>query len=160
MGRRSETFLLATAPTLPILLALRKHYREDRYDLYDRLTALFRIIDGGDPALNVPVYNSGLFLSEPDHEDESAEAQVARFLNATKVPDRFLARALDLLARDIDPKRHDLVFIDYKSLGVRQLGSIYEGLLEFKLRIADRKLAIVKEKNHELYKPFTELDEV
>ena len=26
--------------------------------------------------------------------------------------------------------------IDYKSLGVRHLGSIYEGLLEFKLRIA------------------------
>lgn len=59
----------------------------------------------------------------------------------------------------MDDKRQDLVFIDYKSLGVRQLGSIYEGLLEFKLRIADRKLAIVKEKNREVYREFRELDE-
>jgi hypothetical protein len=103
-------------------------------------------MDGGNPSLNVPVYNGGLFLSDPEERDASSEAQAARFLNTTKVPDRFLSRALDLLARDVDAKRQDLVFIDYKSLGVRQLGSIYECLLEFKLRIADRKLAIVKEK--------------
>ena len=34
---------------------------------------------------------------------------------------------------------------------MRQLGSIYEGLLEFKLRIAERKLGIVKEKGREVY---------
>ena len=41
--------------------------------------------------------------------------------------------------------------IDYKSLGVRQLGSIYEGLLEFKLRIAPEPLVVVKEKGKEVY---------
>ncbi len=138
---------------------LKTHYRQDRYELYDRLARLFRIVEKSDPALNVPVYNGGLFLSDPGEEDESPEAQAARFLNTTKLPDRFLASALNLLARDVDPKRHDLVFIDFKSLGVRQLGSIYEGLLEFKLRIADRKLAIVKEKGREVYVPFNDLDE-
>lgn len=138
---------------------LKKTYREDRYDLYDRAARLFRILDKGDTALNVPVYNGGLFLSKAGEKDEGPEVEAARFLNATKVPDRFLARALDLLARDVDPKRHDLVFIDFKSLGVRQLGSIYEGLLEFKLRIADRKLAIVKEKGREVYVSFNDLDE-
>jgi hypothetical protein len=108
---------------------LKKHYREDSYELYDHLCRLFQIIDKGDPALNVPVYNGGLFLSNPQDDDDSPEADAARFLNKTKVPDRFLARAIDLLARDEDKKRHDLVFIDFKSLGVRQLGSIYEGLL-------------------------------
>ena len=64
---------------------------------------------------------------------------------------------LDLMARDIDEKRHDLVFIDYKSLGVRQLGLIYEGLLEFKLAIAEEKLGITKEKKKEVYVPFKNL---
>jgi len=138
---------------------LKRHYREGRCDLYDALARLFQTVDQGNPALNVPVYNGGLFLSDPADDDESPEAKSARFLKTTKMPDYFLARALDLLSRDIDPKRQDLVFIDYKSLGVRQLGSIYEGLLEFRLRIAERKLAIIKEKGREVYLPFSELDE-
>jgi hypothetical protein len=39
-----------------------------------------------------------------------------------------------------------LEFVDYKSLGVRQLGSIYEGLLEFKLAIAEEDLPPVSDK--------------
>jgi hypothetical protein len=138
---------------------LKKHYHDDSTQLYDWLLRLFQLVDRGEAALNVPVYNGGLFLSEPNLEDDSPEAQAACFLNGTKVPDRFLAQALNLLSRDVDEKRQDLVFIDYKSLGVRQLGSIYEGLLEFKLRIADRKLAIVKDKNREIYREFKELSE-
>ena len=56
----------------------------------------------------------------------------------------------------MDDKRHDLVFIDYKSLGVRQLGSIYEGLLEFKLRVAPEKMAVVKGKKTEEVVPYKE----
>ena len=91
--------------------------------------------------------------------DDSAEAAAARFLAENKVPDTFLAQALDLLARDEDPKTHQLVAIDFKSLGVRQLGSIYEGLLEFRLRIAKEKKAIVKEDGREVYVSIKDLDE-
>jgi hypothetical protein len=135
---------------------LGRQYDEDEYALYARLQQLFRVIDRGDAALNVPLYNGGLFLSEPAADDDSPEAEAARFLNATRVPDRFLARALDLLSRDEDPKSHDLVFIDYKSLGVRQLGSIYEGLLEFKVRVATEKMAVVKGKRTEEIVPYRE----
>ena len=138
---------------------LRKAYRDDSYALYDRLAHLFAVVDQGDAALNVPVYNGGLFLTQPQKEDDSPEASAARFLAATKVSDRDLACALNHLVRDEDPKRHDLVFIDFKSLGVRQLGSIYEGLLEFKVRIAPHKLAVTKEKGREVYVPFADLDE-
>lgn len=138
---------------------LKKAYRADQYSLYDRLAKLFSVIDRGDASLNVPVYNGGLFLSQPEAGDDTPEAEAARFLNSTKVADRFLARAIDLLARDEDSKRHDLVPIDYKSLGVRHLGSIYEGLLEFKVRIATEKLAAVKQKGREVYKPFSELND-
>ncbi|MBV8360171.1 MAG: Eco57I restriction-modification methylase domain-containing protein, partial [Deltaproteobacteria bacterium] len=138
---------------------LREYYRADSYVLYDRLMRLFVVIDRGDSNLNVPRYNGGLFRSKLDKDDTSAEATAVRFLNENKVPDPHLAHALDLLARDEDPKQHKLVPIDFKSLGVRQLGSIYEGLLEFKLRIAGEKKAIAKEKGRDVYVNFKRLGE-
>ncbi|MFX0204367.1 MAG: Eco57I restriction-modification methylase domain-containing protein [Candidatus Hodarchaeota archaeon] len=128
---------------------ISKRYKTDEFDINNRLTKLFKVIDKGDEKLNVPVYNGGLFITEPDAEDDSVEAANARFLSKHSVPDRYMAQAIDLMARDLDDKRQDLVFIDYKSLGVRHLGSMYEGLLEFRLRIAPEKMAIVKGKKTE-----------
>ena len=129
----------------------------DATELYDRLLDLFSVIDRGSHHLNVPLYNGGLFITNPNSADYTQEAKTARFLNSHKIPDRYLALGLDLLARDLDDKRQDLVFIDYKSLGVRQLGSIYEGLLEFKVRIAQEKMAVVKGKKTEEVIPYQEV---
>ena len=125
-------------------------------ELYDRLLALFSVVDRGSRNLNVPLYNGGLFITKPDASDDSQESETARFLTSHKIPDRYLALGLDLLARDLDDKRQDLVFIDYKSLGVRQLGSIYEGLLEFRVRVAPEKMAVVKGKKTEEVIPYQE----
>ena len=135
---------------------LRKAYgvSAEATGLYDRLLALFEVIDRGSRDLNVPLYNGGLFVTSPANDDHTPEAEAARFLAAHKIPDRYLALGLDQLARDLDDKRQDLVFIDYKSLGVRQLGSIYEGLLEFKVRIAQEKMAVVKGKKTEEVIPY------
>jgi hypothetical protein len=133
---------------------LKKAYDKNSTILFDRLAELFRIIDHGDHALNVPLYNGGLFITDADPEDLSPEAQNARFLLQHKIPDQFLALGLDLMARDLDVKTQSLAFIDYKSLGVRQLGSIYEGLLEFKLRIAPEKMAVVRGKRTEEVIPY------
>ena len=137
---------------------MRKAYRAsaDATELYDRILGLFSVIDLGSRELNVPHYNGGLFITKPDPADRTQEAETARFLASHKIPDRYLALGLDLLARDLDDKRQDLVFIDYKSLGVRQLGSIYEGLLEFKVRIAQEKMAVVKGKKTEEVIPYQE----
>ncbi len=137
---------------------LRKAYRAspDATNLYDRLLSLFSVIDLGSRELNVPLYNGGLFKTNPDPTDRTQEAETARFLTTYKIPDRYLALGLDLLARDLDDKRQDLVFIDYKSLGVRQLGSIYEGLLEFKVRIAQEKMAVVRGQATEEVIPYQE----
>jgi hypothetical protein len=132
------------------------HYSERSFTFYDRLQTLFRAVDQGDAALNVPVYNGGLFVTQPDPADASPEAAVAAFLATHAIPDRLLALGLDRMARDVDEHRHDLAFIDYKSLGVRQLGSIYEGLLEFKLRVAPEEMAVVKGKKTEEIVPFAE----
>ncbi len=207
--------------------ALKRKYRNDSTALYERLAELFATVDRGDPNVNVPPYNGGLFLTDVgDDGQQSAGTQFitspgainrapttkipngetrfvetpndqppaetpndqsrpgtpndhppvgtpndqppvgaqfiapeianARFLQENKIPDLFLARGLDLLARDEDEKTHSLVFIDYKSLGVRQLGSIYEGLLEFKLRIAPEKMAVCKGKRTEEVAPYKE----
>ena len=128
---------------------ISKHYRADEFEIYNRLARLFQVIDKGDEKLNVPIYNGGLFITDVDQEDETAEAVNARFLCECAIPDRYFAQAIDLMARDVDGKRQDLVFIDYNSLGVRQLGSMYEGLLEFRLRLAPEKMAIVKGKKTE-----------
>jgi type I restriction-modification system DNA methylase subunit len=91
-------------------------------DLWNDLQSLFRIISGGAPDLNVPRYNGGLFrMGEGDNQ----------FLDKRSVSDKRLVPALIALTRqEQDPGEPR---VDYKALDVRQLGSIYEGLLEHKL---------------------------
>jgi hypothetical protein len=129
---------------------LEKAYSMDDTSIYDRLCKLFRAMDRGDPALNVPTYNGGLFNTTPDKSDRR-DQYIARFLLEHKVPDRYLALAIDRLARDQDEKTLRLEFIDYKSLEVRHLGSIYEGLLEFKLIVADEDKTVEAGKHGERY---------
>ncbi len=120
-------------------------YSATETDFYDRLSELFAVIDKGKADLNMPMYNGGLFVTFDGmppiqvDETEAEEVRAARFLSTHKIPDRYLALGLDRLARNIDEKTQSLAMIDYKSLGVRQLGSIYEGLLEFKVRVAPRE---------------------
>ncbi len=135
--------------------ALQKTYSPKVTTLYDWLCQLFRAMDKGDPILNVPTYNGGLFNTSPD-KSERRDQRIARFLLEHKVPDRYLALAIDRLARDQDDRTLGLVFIDYKSLEVRHLGSIYEGLLEFKLKVADEDLTTQADKKGETYIPLSQ----
>ena len=135
---------------------LNKVYTAKEDSLYRRLMELCAVVDKGDSALNVPMYNGGLFMTDPLEDDQTFEAENARFLRDHIIPDRWLALGLDRLARDLDEKSHALVFIDYKSLGVRHLGSIYEGLLEFKLRLATEKMVVVEGKKTEEIIPYKE----
>ncbi len=112
------------------------------------LDTLFKVIDAGDAKLNVPTYNGGLFSQKNPKND---------FLKKNRVPDPWLAEALDYLTRDIDKETGKPQFIDYSELEVRHLGSVYEGLLEFYLKIADDDKAIIKEKGREVYKVVSEV---
>ncbi len=134
---------------------LNKVYLAKETKLYDRLGTLFQAMDKGDPVLNVPTYNGGLFNVSPDQADHR-DARIARFLLDHKVPDRYLALAIDRLSRDQDERTLALVFIDYKSLEVRHLGSIYEGLLEFKLKVAEEDLTTQTDKKGEKYVPLSQ----
>jgi type II restriction/modification system DNA methylase subunit YeeA len=118
-------------------------YRDWQDDLWDRLDELFKLIDRGSEArgipeddLSVPAYNGGLFRTAPD-ADDSPEAQ---FLAEYAVGDAHLAEVIDLLTRSRNGGGR--TFVDYSSLDVRHLGSIYEGLLEYQLNVADEPLAL------------------
>lgn len=125
-------------------------FKKSSTAIYDRLAdpehGLFAALANGRSSANVPRYNGGLFRLDPEEASDDHEREIAEFLNTHKVPDRFLAAAIDRLARVEDSRTYQLAFVDYKSLGVRQLGSIYEGLLEFKLRIAEEDLAVTDRK--------------
>lgn len=117
-------------------------FSDKSYVIWERLESLFRIVDEGSRELNVPPYNGGLFKDAGSHE----------FLGTHRVSDRHLAPALDELSRQ-EVEGGERRFVDYGFIGVRELGSVYEGLLEFSLRIADEDLVVVKEKGKEVYVP-------
>jgi len=118
------------------------------YVYWARLESLFDIIAHGDPVLNVPIYNGGLFETPKDG-----------FLSVHKMPDPFLAEAIELLTVDHEAEHapESPAFIDYSSLNVRHLGDIYEGLLEFHVQIADEEMIEVKEKGKSLWKKSSEI---
>ncbi|MEI6103765.1 MAG: N-6 DNA methylase [Methanothrix sp.] len=118
-----------------------------RYSYWESLKNLFSLINDGSESRRIareefyiPAYNGGLF-------DPAKNA----FLESARLGDSFLAKAIDLLARSGQaPKKG---FVDYSSLEIRHLGSIYEGLLEYRLRVAEQQMAAVKEKGKELWLP-------
>ena len=119
----------------------KKNWSETSTQIYDQLLNLFQIIDRGDAGLGVPRYNGGLFHFE-FHQPEDITAYPANhFLSQVKVNDARLAPVLNQLARlEKQP-------IDYGFLGVRQLGSIYEGLLEYRVIIEDAAIGQVHLEN-------------
>ncbi len=101
-------------------------------EFWNVLQGLFQTIDRGDDVLDVPAYNGGLF-----REGNEANA----FLDSHEIGERYVVNALVNLTA-VDPKipegpDGEYPSVDYTSLDVRQLGSIYEGLLEHRLVITD-----------------------
>ncbi|WP_458188544.1 Eco57I restriction-modification methylase domain-containing protein [Haladaptatus sp. NG-WS-4] len=120
-------------------------YHGSQNDLWSRLAELFALVDRGSESsgipeedLSVPAYDGGLFRTDPD-DDDSRET---RFLAEYEAGDAAVARVIELLTRSEDTNGGGTVFVDYSSLDVRHLGSIYEGLLEYRLDVADEPLAL------------------
>jgi len=106
-----------------------------------RLKNLFDLINVGSEARRIP--KEQLFV--PPYNGRLFDPDMHPFLKDYKVGDSYLAEAINLLAR------RNKAFVDYQMLGIRQLGSIYEGLLEYKLKIAEEDLIITKEKGKVVY---------
>lgn len=119
---------------------------------------LFRLIDEGfreNEKVIIPAYNGGLFNpSHYPHIAHSAQPGERRW----DIGDRFIAQAIDELAYEREswdqPGSQD---IDYKTLDVRHLGSIYEGLLELQPHVADEALVETLDDGKPVFKPSREV---
>jgi hypothetical protein len=103
---------------------------------WSRVTQVWQAVDKGNPAWHVPAYNGGLFAA--DHTPGS-EA-----LAKVRLADREFAPALATLVLDQPTKTGDDASapIDFRTLGVREFGTIYEGLLEQELAVAETDLTL------------------
>ena len=123
--------------------ALREKVREDvrrRMDQDDAFSEtaapywsaiddLCRAIDRGDSSIGLPPYNGGLF-----------DRRRTPLLSDIRLVDSVMAPAIDALSFERTPEGRR--YINYRDLGVQQLGSIYERLLERELIREDEELAV------------------
>ena len=109
------------------------HKTKDEFDFWDRLDTHIRIyVDRS--------YNGGLF-----HNDDKEILKKNRIANG-----RF-SKCLAELAYNRDKSGYFSIPIEYKDLSVRNLGSIYEGLLEYRLFIAEEQMVQRKSKGQVKY---------
>jgi hypothetical protein len=98
--------------------------------LWEQLKQLCNAIYESDEMLDIPAYNGGLF-----------DAADKPYLRSGAIADEHLTQALFDLAYQPDGDVDDgYRRIDYRDLSVRHLGSIYEGMIEYKLQIAEETL--------------------
>jgi len=115
-------------------VADQRTWLEETHSLWSRLSDLFRLVNQGSESLGIYAYNGGLF-----------DPQRHPLLEGWQIGDRYLAEALRLLAcTDVEGRRG---FLDYSALDVRELGSIYEGLLEHRLIHKDGALDWEKDRS-------------
>jgi len=113
----------------PINITLQSQFRT-LFDLINQGSQGFPFLEEGEDGIKVPAYNGGLFDPEK-HPD----------LEKWQIGDQYLAEAIDYLSRS-ELKEGHRDYVDYSTLEIRHLGSIYEGLLEYKLKIAESDLVV------------------
>ena len=100
---------------------------------WDDIAQLWQVVDRGKEAWGVPAYNGGLFSSDPDISPAGAA------LDDIRISDAELEPALEALLIDDTPE--GIGPVDFRSLSVREFGTIYEGLLESHMVAAQTDLA-------------------
>lgn len=109
---------------------------EDFY--WTEITQLWKAVDKGNRGWGVPEYNGGLFAS-------SVDSPVGQRIASLTLPDADFVPALRALLLE-ETAEGGCGPIDFRPLGVREFGTIYEGLLESELSVAEADLAVERGK--------------
>jgi hypothetical protein len=125
-------------------------FDEHQQDLWERVRSLFRAVDQGHREWGVPRYNGGLFGIEPERP-ELGEA-----IRDLELTNNEIGPALLGLLVDETPDGH-VGPVDFRSLSVREFGTIYEGLLQNDLAVAPSALTLDK---NDLYVPASSGDDI
>ncbi|MFO0848384.1 MAG: hypothetical protein U0871_07500 [Gemmataceae bacterium] len=132
---------------------LELHHSAKAFDegdsLWEEVDRLFRAVEDGNTEWGVPAYGGELFSRDKDESPTGARLAGVRLSNTV-----FGSALRDLLlietAEGLGP-------VDFRSLGVREFGTVYEGLLESELAVAETDLTTDREGN---YRPARTGDEV
>jgi hypothetical protein len=103
--------------------------------LWFDLVQVWDAIDEGNETWNVPAYNGGLFGTDPLVHPEGA------LIEKLGIQDDILGPVLQHMLLDVS-EENVLGPVDFRSLSVREFGTIYEGLLESSLSVAPVNLSV------------------
>jgi hypothetical protein len=115
-------------------------FDEDSTALWDDLAQVWKVIDTGNKSWGVPAYNGGLFTGDKELNPHGA------ILKNIAIPDVVMGPVLKALLLD-DDGEGGIGPVDFRSLSVREFGTIYEGLLESSLGLAEQDLTLDKDDN-------------
>ena len=115
-------------------------FDEHATDLWDEVATLWLAVDKGNTERGVPAYNGGLFSSDPSVSEAGAALADVRLTNAEFGP--------ALVAMLVDEADGVPGPVDFRSLSVREFGTIYEGLLESSLSVAPSDLTLDAKSNY------------
>lgn len=104
-------------------------------DLWEQVRSLWRAVDKGNRDWGVPAYDGGLFSDDPGVNPAGAALAGLTLTNAEIGP-----ALLALLVNEGEDEVYGPV--DFRSLSVREFGTIYEGLLESRLSVAPSDLSV------------------
>ncbi|QQQ77408.1 hypothetical protein IOD16_02380 [Saccharothrix sp. 6-C] len=107
----------------------------DSHDRWSDLLSVWHAVDDGNRDWDVPAYNGGLFAD--DHELHPS----GNAINRMRLTDAEIGPALRALVIDAGSDGEPGP-VDFRSLSVREFGTIYEGLLESSLSVAPKDLAL------------------
>ena len=106
---------------------------------WQEIALLWQAVAEGNPEWGVPAYDGGLFAKAEEVSRTGAE------LAAITLPNECFEAALRCLLVIETPEGVPGP-VDFRSLGVREFGTIYEGLLESELAVAETPLVIKQKK--------------
>jgi hypothetical protein len=121
------------------LKALARHQgsEAESCEIWQKLKQVWSAIESGDDDFGIPPYGGGLFNVTLGG---SREAQLINMVSITDINARSIISNLV-----IDVNEDNLAGpVDFRSLSVREFGTIYEGLLESSLSIAETNLTLDK----------------
>ena len=120
------------------------------YSHWQETSVLWQAVAEGNPEWGVPAYNGGLFSI--DSEISKTGAELVEIILPNECFERVLRDLIVIETTEGVPGP-----VDFRSLGVREFGTIYEGLLESELAVATCNL-VIKEPDS-VYVPAKEEEE-
>jgi hypothetical protein len=124
-------------------------FEADSHSLWDEVLGLFHAVRDGQREWGIPKYNGGLFSSDP------AVSKAGALLEEVTLPNTVMGHVLHHLLLVGTPE--GLGPVDFRSLSVREFGTVYEGLLESELAVAETDLAL---DDNGFYRPAKKDEEV